>query len=41
MEPDIICGLLEKIRARPGMFLPENDLAMLKCLLDGYALRET
>ena len=41
MEPGIICGLLEKIRARPGLFLPEKDLAMLKCLLDGYALRET
>ncbi len=40
MEPDITCALLEKIRARPGMYLGEKDLTRLKCLLDGYCIRE-
>ena len=40
MEPDIICALLKKIRARPAMYLGEKDLTRLKCLLDGYCLRE-
>ena len=40
MEPDIICVLLEKIRARPGLFIGEKDLTRLKSLLDGYLLRE-
>lgn len=40
MEPDIACGLLEKIRARPGMYLMEKDLTRLEFLLEGYCLRE-
>lgn len=40
VEPDIICGLLEKIWARPGMYLGEKDLSRLKSLLDGYAIRK-
>ena len=30
MEPDIVCALLEKIRARPGMYLAEKDLTRLE-----------
>lgn len=40
MEPDITCGLLEKIRARPAMWLGEKDLTRLELLLRGYQLRE-
>ena len=40
MEPDIICGLLEKVRARPVMYLLEKDLTRLEFLLNGYLLRE-
>lgn len=40
MEPDIVCALLEKIRARPGMYLAEKDLTRLEFLLYGYAIRE-
>ena len=40
MEPDITCGLLKKIRARPTMYLIEKDLTRLEFLLDGYCLRD-
>lgn len=40
MEADITWALLEKIRARPAMYLGEKDLTLLKSLLDGYCIRE-
>ena len=40
VEADITWALLEKIRARPAMYLGEKDLPRLKSLLDGYCLRE-